>query len=218
MPDSDDHIHDEHEHDPNAGDMNDEHTTPDHKAASEDPIASPLRRPAVIATAIALPVALVIGVLVAAVMVARSPVVEPIALGTVDAPDADSAACGSVLGALPEDLGDYTRAELVDPAPVGARAWASDVENAEPVVLRCGLPRPIGFDVASPLQVIDDVQWFEVSGSDDGIDATTWFVVDRDVYIALTLPGDSGPTPLQDASAAIAGALEQQPLDPAPLR
>ncbi|MGF0309661.1 DUF3515 domain-containing protein [Rhodococcus sp. 14-2483-1-1] len=176
------------------------------------------RHPAVIATAIALPVALVVGVLVAAIAVNRSPVHDPVALGPVDSPDATSAQCASLLDALPEDLGDYTAAELADPAPAGVRAWVSAEENAEPVVLRCGLTRPVGFDVAAPLQVIDGVQWFEVSGEDDGIDASTWFVVDRGVYIALTIPGDSGPTPLQDASSAVSNALPQQALDPAPLQ
>lgn len=190
--------------------------TEDSPAETED--TREQRHPAVIATAIALPVALVVGVLVAAIAVNRSPVHDPVALGPVDSPDAGNAQCTSLLVALPENLGDYTSAELADPAPVGVRAWVSAEENAEPVVLRCGLPRPIGFDVAAPLQVIDGVQWFEVSGDDDGIDASTWFVVDRGVYIALTIPGDSGPTPLQDASSAVSDALPQQPLDPAPLR
>jgi hypothetical protein len=176
------------------------------------------RHPAVIATAIALPVALVVGVLVAAIAVNSSPAHDPVALGPVDAPDAASAQCSTLLDALPDELGDYSRADLADPAPVGVRAWVSAEENAEPVVLRCGLPRPVGFDVAAPLQVIDGVQWFEVSGENDGIDASTWFVVDRGTYIALTIPGDSGPTPLQDASSAVSAALPQQPLDPAPLQ
>ncbi|MET0196483.1 MAG: DUF3515 domain-containing protein, partial [Rhodococcus fascians] len=80
-----------------------------------------------------------------------------------------------------------------------------------------GLPRPLGFDVASSLQVINGVQWFEVSGADSGLDASTWYTVDRPVYVALTVPGGSGPTPLQDASDAISSALPQTPLDPAPL-
>lgn len=176
------------------------------------------RHPAVIATAIALPVALVVGVLVAAVAVDRSPVHDPVALGPVDSPEAAGQECANLVDALPSDLGDYSRAELADPAPVGVRAWVSAEENAEPVVLRCGLPRPVGFDVAAPLQLVDDVQWFEVSGEDDGIDATTWFVVDRGVYVALTIPGDSGPTPLQDVSTAVADALPPQPLDPAPVQ
>jgi len=62
------------------------------------------------------------------------------------------------------------------------------------------------------------VQWFEVSGADSGIDASTWYTVDRPVYVALTVPGGSGPTPLQDASDAISASLPQTPLDPAPLQ
>ncbi|NIL78549.1 MULTISPECIES: DUF3515 domain-containing protein [Rhodococcus] len=176
------------------------------------------RHPAVIATAVALPVALLIGVIVAAVMVSGKSTRPPEALGPVNAPEAESPECTSLLGALPEQLGDYRSAELLDPAPAGARAWAPGDDESEPVVLRCGLDRPDGFDVAAPLQVVNDVQWFEVSGADSGIDASTWFAVDRAVYVALTVPGGSGPTPLQDASNAITAALPQTPLDPAPLR
>lgn len=176
------------------------------------------RHPAVIATAVALPVALLVGVIVAAVTVAGDRTRPPEALGPVDAPAADSAECVAVLDALPESLGDYSRAELVDPAPAGARAYAPDDDVSDAIVLRCGLPRPVGFDVASALQVINGVQWFEVSGADSGIDASTWYTVDRPVYIALTVPGGSGPTPLQDASDSIASALPQTALDPAPLQ
>lgn len=193
------------------------------EANSTEPVSSDAepteqrRHPAVIATAVALPIALLIGVIVAAVSVSGSSTRPPEALGPVDAPSAESADCTAVLDALPDSLGDYARAELVDPAPVGARAWAPDDDVSEPIVLRCGLPRPLGFDVASSLQVINGVQWFEVSGADSGLDASTWYTVDRPVYVALTVPGGSGPTPLQDASDAISSALPQTPLDPAPL-
>lgn len=188
------------------------------EAPSPEPESSERRHPAVIATAVALPIALLVGVIVAAVTVSGDATRPPEALGPVDAPAAESSDCVTLLDALPEALGDYTQAELVDPAPAGARAYAPDDDVSEAIVLRCGLPRPAGFDVASALQVINGVQWFEVSGEDDGIDASTWFVVDRGVYIALTIPGDSGPTPLQDASSAVSDALPQQPLDPAPLQ
>ncbi|WP_072802177.1 DUF3515 domain-containing protein [Rhodococcoides yunnanense] len=176
------------------------------------------RHPAVIATAVALPVALLVGVIIAAVTISGSSTRAPEALGPVDAPAADSEECASLLAALPASLGDYGPTELAEPAPVGARAWALADDVSEPVVLRCGLARPEGFDVAAPLQVVNGVQWFEVSGADSGIDASTWFVVDRAVYVAVTIPGGSGPTPLQDASNAVSAALPQTPLDPAPLR
>jgi len=183
-------------------------------AARPEP-GDPRRSPALIATAIALPVALLVGVVVAAVMVSNTPVNAPVGLGPVPAPDAESASCADLLAALPEDLGDYRRAELADPAPVGAAAWQSD-EGGE-VVLRCGLERPAEFDRAAALQVVDEVQWFEVSGAEQGIEASTWFAVDRPVYVALTVPNGSGPTPLQDVSAAISSVLPQQDLDPAPI-
>ncbi|WP_206510858.1 DUF3515 domain-containing protein [Rhodococcus sp. BGS-1C] len=186
--------------------------------APEADDAQERRHPAVIATALALPIALLVGVIVAAVTVIGESTRPPEALGPVDAPAADTADCSAVLAGLPDELGDYSRAELIEPAPVGVRAWAPDDATADAIVLRCGLPRPIGFDVASALQVINGVQWFEVSGADSGIDASTWYTVDRPVYVALTVPGGSGPTPLQDASDAISASLPQTPLDPAPLQ
>ncbi len=173
------------------------------------------RHPALITTAIALPVALLIGIIVAAVLIDRKPVLGPLALGPVPAPNAESAECADLLAALPEKLGDYTRAELVEPVPAGTAAW--QIDEAEPVVLRCGLDRPGEFDAAAALQVVDGVQWFEVSGAAEGIAASTWFAVDRPVYVALTVPNGSGPSPLQEVSAALTGALPQQQIDPAPV-
>ncbi|WP_081830255.1 DUF3515 domain-containing protein [Rhodococcus sp. UNC363MFTsu5.1] len=179
-----------------------------------EPHPTARRSPALIAVAVALPVALVVGVLVAAVMAGRDPIREPVALGTVPAPAAESPECAALIAALPENIGDFERAELRDPAPVGAAAWQAD--DLKEVVLRCGVDRPLEFNAASALQMVDAVQWFQVPG-EEGLDASTWFAVDRGVYVALTVPDGSGPTPLQDASSAITGALEQRPIDPAPL-
>ena len=82
------------------------------------------------------------------------------------------------------------------------------------MILRCGLERPSDFVVGTPLQMVDAVSWFRAAEAD----RVTWFAVDRPVYIALTLPADSGPTPIQQLSALIAGTLPQQPIDPAPPR
>lgn len=180
--------------------------------AGEGP--DPRRSPALIAAAVALPVALVVGIVVAAVIANRNPELSPVALGTVPAPAAGSDECNALIDALPDQLGDFGRAELVDPAPEGAAAWQAT--DGREIVLRCGLDRPAEFHAASSLQLVDDVQWLEIPGG-EGIDASTWFAVDRGVYVALTVPHGLGPTPLQDASAAITGALEAKPIDPAPL-
>ncbi|QBJ95144.1 DUF3515 domain-containing protein [Rhodococcus sp. ABRD24] len=173
------------------------------------------RNPALIATAVALPVALVVGVIAAAVIAGRTPALEPVGLGPVQAPAAESTECTALMGSLPDKLGSYTRAELRDPAPPATAAWQQP--EGDPVVLRCGLERPPEFDQASALSVVDGVQWFEISGAAQGIDASTWYAVDRGVYVALTVPNGSGPTPLQDASSAVAQTLPQQTLDPAPI-
>lgn len=173
------------------------------------------RHPALIATAVALPVALVVGVIAAAAIANRSPAKEDVGLGPVEAPAAQSSECTTLMSDLPESLGDYTRAQLRDPAPEATAAWQP--AEGDPVVMRCGLPRPPEFDQASPLSVVDGVQWFEISGAAQGIEASTWYAVDRGIYVALTVPNGSGPTPLQDASAAVSKALPPQPLDPAPI-
>lgn len=189
---------------------------PDNATAEQtDEHPTERRHPALIATAVALPVALVIGVIAAAALANRTPVLEPVGLGPVEAPLAQSPECGTLMAELPDDLGDYTRAELREPVPESTAAWQQS--EGDPVVMRCGLPRPPEFNQASPLSVVDGVQWFEISGAPQGIEASTWYAVDRGVYVALTVPNGSGPTPLQDASTAIAQALPQQPLDPAPV-
>ncbi|WP_082518535.1 MULTISPECIES: DUF3515 domain-containing protein [unclassified Rhodococcus (in: high G+C Gram-positive bacteria)] len=173
--------------------------------------------PALVATAIALPVALVVGVLVAAVMANSTPVREPVAVGAVPAPLSESTQCADLLGALPDSFDTFSRAEMVQPAPPGAAAWQSD-ETTEPIVLRCGLDRPLEFDQAARLDVVDGVQWFQISGADQGLTASTWYVVDRAVYAAATIPDGTGPTPIQALSAAVTAALPQTPLDPAPVK
>ncbi|MEV5836080.1 DUF3515 domain-containing protein [Nocardia sp. NPDC052112] len=171
--------------------------------------------PALIATAVALPVVLIVAVLVAAVLARRAPTErEPLVLGPVPAPAADGPACTALLPALPVDLGDYSKSTLVEPAPPATRAWQRK-DGGAAIVLRCGLERPLEFNRASPLQIVNGVQWFEVR--DATAKASTWFAVDRATYIALTVPDGSGPTPLQGVSDTITANLPAQPIDPGPL-
>ncbi|KAA0024242.1 DUF3515 domain-containing protein [Antrihabitans cavernicola] len=183
------------------------------------PVANPdpgeRRHPALVAAAIALPAALIVGVIVAAVLAGRVPATEPVALGPVPAPAAGGPQCTALLPALPNDLGPYSNAELAAPAPKATKAWQQSGGN-DPIVLRCGLDRPLEFNKASALQVVDGVEWFEVAGS-DGMKSSTYFAVDRGTYIGLTVPDGSGPTPLQSVSDAITQVIPQQPIDPGPL-
>jgi uncharacterized protein DUF3515 len=169
--------------------------------------------PALIATAVALPVALVAGMVVAAFIALRASD-EPLALGPVPAPTANSPECATLIGALPEKMGDFTETALVDPAPPATRAWRA-AESGASIVLRCGVERPLEFHRAAPLQLINNVQWFQMR--DPGGAASTWFAVDRGVYLALTSPDSAGPTPLQEISDRITAHLPARPLNPGEL-
>lgn len=181
-----------------------------------DPGDAPKYSPALIATAVALPVALIVAVLLIAVVSRQDTVREPLALGSVPAPAAGGPDCAALLPALPESLGDYTKAELAQPAPPATVAWQLP-DGGEPIVLRCGLDRPLEFDKASALQVINGVNWFEVRDKTSGVTSGTWFAVDRGTYIAVTVADSAGPTPLQDISDTLSRTLPARPIDPGPI-
>jgi hypothetical protein len=153
----------------------------------------------------------IVAILVVAALRQSPPAQQAVQIAAVPAPKGDSAECKALLDALPQRLGNYQRAAAAQPAPPGAAAWRSD---SDPVILRCGLDRPAEFVVGTPLQMVDAVQWFELS--DQG--RSTWFAVDRAVYVALTLPQGSGPTPIQEISDVIAKSLPAKTIDPAPAR
>lgn len=174
---------------------------------------------ALIIAAVALAVASVGVILVIAANREAPP--QPVAVAAAPAPQADSPACRALAGALPQRLGDYQRAPLAQPAPPGATAWRAPASDSEPVILRCGLDRPAEFVVGSPIQVVDRVQWFGVhpdqqSAGDAG--RSTWYTVDRPVYVALTLPSGSGPTPIQQLSEVIDHTIAAVPINPGPPR
>ncbi|PPJ17920.1 DUF3515 domain-containing protein [Nocardia nova] len=183
--------------------------------ASDD--SGPQLHPALIATAVALPVALIVVVLAIAAMSRQSAGREPLALGSVPAPAASSQDCAALLAALPESLGDdYTKSELVQPAPPATAAWQLS-GGGDPIVLRCGLDRPLEFNKASALQVVNGVNWFEVRDQTSGVTSGTWYAVDRGTYIAVTMPATAGPSPLQEISNTIAKTVPAKPLDPNPV-
>jgi Protein of unknown function (DUF3515) len=163
------------------------------------------------------------------IAVTRHPPLQPVAIPTVPAPHAQDPACRALLEALPQRLGNYQRAPTVQPTPAGTAAWRA-AADAEPVVLRCGLDRPADFVVGSPLQLVDQVQWFNEAdrrsgepppqaggvpaGPGSAPSRSTWYAVDRPVYVALTLPSGSGPTPIQQLSELIDQTMPAVPIRP----
>lgn len=127
------------------------------------------------------------------------------ALPAVPAPKAGSPACRKLEQALPDALPSaglqLPRRRLAEPAPDAAAAWG----EPEPVVLRCGLPKPPGLSSTSRLREVNGVRWLPESG--DG--STTFYAVDGPVVVALTVPDGSGTGPLQTVSELV-GELPQR--------
>jgi len=158
--------------------------------------------------ALALVVALVVGVLIAASLVRNQPL-GPLGLATVPAPAAGSADCARLLAALPEQLdggplGALDRRHLSAPAPAGAAGWGEP-----PVVLRCGLDRPADLTASSRLLSVSGVQFLEIPSGG----TSTWVAVDRSVYVTVALPPTSGSGPLQQLATVIAHTLPQRGVD-----
>jgi len=155
--------------------------------------------------ALALPVALVVGVLVVAAQL-RSQPQDPVGLASVPAPAADSADCTRLLAALPAKLdggkqGTLQRRRLAAPAPAGAAAWGEP-----PVVLRCGLDRPAALTATSRLLAVSGVQFLELPSPG----TSTWVAMDRAVYIVVDLTPVTGSGPLQQVATVIADTLPQR--------
>ncbi|KAA0919508.1 DUF3515 domain-containing protein [Dietzia sp. ANT_WB102] len=148
--------------------------------------------------------------------VTEAAVSEPVAVVPIPSPGAGSEECAALVAALPEALGDAVRVALAEPAPEGTAAYR--MPNAEPVIVRCGLPAPPSFTVGVALQEVNRVQWFNEPDPDPAVTASTWVAVDRPQFVAVTLPEDSGTGPIQDLSDALSETLEAVEPAPAPIR
>ena len=186
-------------------------TEPNPAVTAEIPSDGPPR--ALLIAGVIVAVAAIAAVL--AIAATRKAPVQPVVIAAAPAPQAESATCRDLITALPENLGEFHRVAAADPVPPGTAAWRGEADNY-PVILRCGIDRPAEFVVGSPIQVVNAVQWFQVS--DPGTDRSTWVTVDRTVYVALTLPKESGPTPIQALSDVIARAMPAVPITPNPAR
>lgn len=187
-----------------------------------DPAPRPPRAPRwPLGIALALVVALVVGVLIAAAVArdqtAPNQTPGPLRLATLPAPAATSTDCTRLLGALPATLdggqmGGLPRRQLASPAPAGAAGWGQP-----PVVLRCGLVRPAELTPPSRLLDVSGVQFLEIpapeAGRAAGREANSWVAVDRAVYVAVALPPASGSGPLQQLATVIENTLPQRDVD-----
>ena len=131
------------------------------------------------------------------------------ALVPVPAPSAGSADCVALLGKLPATLQSgptvLSKAVVAEPAPPAAVAWTD--QRSDPVVLRCGLDRPAELTPTTQTRAVNGVNWLPI----DGPEATTWYLVGRSVYVAVTVPATTGTGPLQEISDLIGKTLPPKP-------
>jgi hypothetical protein len=164
---------------------------------------------ALLIVAVGVAVAAAAAVLVIAALRSK-PQQQALVIPAVPAPQADSPECATLLATLPQRLGDYQRTTPTAPVPPATAAWRSG--DTEPILLRCGIAQPADFVVGAPIQIVNTVQWFRVV--EQGTGRSTWFVVDRPVNVALTLPQGTGATPLQEVSDLVAAKLPAVPIRP----
>lgn len=175
----------------------------------EQQTGAPPRRYLVLAAALAVALAVVVAVLA---IVNRGqqnqPDNGPLPLVPVPAAQAGSPECAALVPALPAQLvsngATLNRREIAEPAPPATVAWGS----GDAIVLRCGLDRPPELTQTAQLRVVSGVQWLPVEGQG----SSTWYVVDRNVYIGLTVPDSAGTGPLQAVSDTVAATLKPMPL------
>ncbi|SOD73423.1 uncharacterized protein DUF3515 [Jatrophihabitans sp. GAS493] len=160
------------------------------------------RRNALIATAIALPVTLILAFALAP-SGTKTASNGPLAAVTVTAPaanPANDAACTQVLTALPTELaGLAPRQVKSDPASPYVLAWGNPA-----VVLRCGVGKPADLvPGSSDVAFLSGVYWLQ--SADGGDDVFT--SVDRSVYVEVRVPKSLTVQPLPLLGAAIASKL-----------
>lgn len=165
--------------------------------------------PARIATYVAVPVALIVGV-VTAVVISRVPVQSDTPAGTTAAitnvaptsAGAGAALCKDLLDALPASVGELTQRPV--PGNSVAAGWGDP-----PVVLVCGVPKPEGLVATSELSGVNNVSWLvknAIDTSSYGIpgENTVWTAVDRKVYVTVAIPNSQdNPSVMSPLSTVI---------------
>jgi hypothetical protein len=87
--------------------------------------------------------------------------------------------CARLVNYLPPTL-DGNGSRVVDPRSPLVHAWGSP-----PIVMRCGVPTPPGFDPSSAqVARVDGVRWFQYVGTD----TVTWTAVRRIANVELVVP------------------------------
>lgn len=173
-------------------------------------IASRNRRAALIATALTVPLVVIVAFALSSGSGTSTPSTGSTAVVSVAAATPSTAAiepCAQVLSQLPVQL-DGSDPRQLHPFPdagAPAVAWGDPA-----IVLVCGVGRPTGLTEGSSAFIVnvpnsggDAVNWLPVAVSG----ATVFTDIDREVYIQVTVPKSYSQPPLATLSTSIATAL-----------
>ena len=191
-------------------------TEPDPAPAA--PPEDPLRRIAIIAAAVGVPVVLALVILanvvgggddgpadVGAGPTAQRADLPPLPVEVPPVTPEAEASCPGLMSTLPLELtGELSR--TVDSDSLFAYAWGEP-----PIVLVCGVDRPAGYVAGVSAIQINGVQWYVDT---DDPDTTVWTTVDRPVYVQISLPASVDSAPVTALTPQIAQALPYR--DPQP--
>jgi Protein of unknown function (DUF3515) len=105
-------------------------------------------------------------------------------------------ACITVLSAVPIQVGELVP-RLVRSASPFVQAWGDP-----PVIVRCGVSRPFELTPGSAAFIVDinGVEWLPRQTRT----ATVFTVIDRSVYVEVTVPNDTAEQPMPVFSDAVA--------------
>lgn len=128
---------------------------------------------------------------------------------SVEAPaqtGAGARACAALVDALPDRVTDQDR-RPVDPGRGYAAAWGDPA-----IELRCGVPRPAGFDRFSTCQDANGVGWFIPEDQQTGRPAPiTMTTVGRAQYVEVRIPAEYFPpaTAMVDLAPAVERTIRE---------
>lgn len=131
-----------------------------------------------------LAIAFVVAVLAGARIMMERTTLTPVAMGPVDAPEAESPECSEYIDSLPDKLGDFHNVGVADPAPAGSGAYRT-VSGAE-LNVRCGVHLPDQYTVLSQTTDAGGSKWFEVKDTTPGSDLHSWYAVGSTPTVAVT--------------------------------
>ena len=201
-----------------------ENTTAPEAPEPEDggPPVDPLRRIALVATAVLVPVVVALAVLAnvvggsdddggaAEIEGTTSPARENLPVLPVQVPpvtpEAD-ASCPALMSTLPLELTGEPSRRVQSDSPY-AYAWGDPA-----IVLVCGVDRPAGYVAGVSAIQINGVQGYVDT---DDPDITVWTTVDRPVYVQVSLPASVDSAPVTALTPQIAQALPYRDPQPGP--